>query len=113
MASMRQAAQDVLDDARDGIGWIALWKDGKGWMSKAYYPDMDRQGRLIFEDYELESLRTLAQFDHNAILVNSYYHNLGPVEAESLTRDQLAAALRWQYDTGHALVIEAVENCAK
>lgn len=112
MASIRQAAQDVLGDARDGIGWIAVWKDGKGWMAKTYYPDMDRQGRLVFEDYELESLRALAEFDPNAILVNSYYHNLGPVEAENLTRDQLAYALRWQYDVGNAIVSEALENCA-
>ena len=33
--------------------------------------------------------------DANAIIVNAYYHNLGPAE---MTRDSLANALRWQYD---------------
>lgn len=110
MASIRQAAQDVLDEARDGIAWIAVWKDGKGWMTRTYYPDIDRQGNLIFEDYDLESLRTLVEFDPDAILVNGFYWNLGDLDV--MDRDSLANALRWQYNMGRAKVAYTLENCA-
>ena len=106
MASIRQAAQDVLDIGRDGIGWIALWKDGKGWMSMGFWPDINREGRLTFEDYEIESLRNIAKLDPQAILVNSWEHNLG--DTTCMTRDSLAEALRWQYGNQHYLVKDAV-----
>ena len=80
MATMRQTAQDMIGVARDGIGWIALWKDGKGWMARDLYPDIDRKGNLIFEDYQLEALQSINHLDPKAILVNSYYHNLGDTE---------------------------------
>lgn len=106
MASMRQAAQDVLDIGRDGIGWIALWKDGKGWMSMGFWPDIDNKGRLSFEDYDLGALKRIRDLDPRAILVNSYEHNLG--DTTCMTRDTLANALRWQYDLQHYLVADAV-----
>lgn len=108
MATMRQTAQDMIDVARDGIGWIALWKDGKGWMARDLYPDIDRDNNLIFEDYELEALQSIVSMDPNAILVNSWYHNLG--DTTCMTRDSLAGALRWQYDLGRYTVADAL-NC--
>lgn len=111
MASIRQTAQDMLDVARDGIGWIALWKDGKGWMAMDFYPDIDRKGRLTFEDYEIERLRNIAKLDERAILVNGWEHNLG--DTTCMTRDTLADALRWQYDLQHYLVVDAVAYCAE
>lgn len=106
MASMRQTAQDMIDVARDGIGWIALWKDGKGWMARDLYPDIDRDNNLIFEDYELEALREIVALDPRAILVNGYEHNLG--DTTCMTRDSLADALRWQYDLQHYTVADAL-----
>lgn len=108
MASIRTAAQDVLDIAREGIGWIALWKDGKGWMSMDFWPDIDREGRLTFEDYEIEWLRNIAKLDPCAILVNGWEHNLG--DTTCMTRDSLAAALRWQYNLQHYQVVDVL-NC--
>lgn len=106
MATLRQNAQDMLDVAREGIGWIALWKDGKGWMSRDFYPDMDRSGALIFEDYDLEALSSIVELDPNAILVNGWHWNLG--DCDCMTRDSLAAALRWQYDMGHAQLADVL-----
>lgn len=111
MASMRQTAQDMIDVARDGIGWIALWKDGKGWMARDLYPDIDRNGNLIFEDYQTEALQSIVSLDPNAILVNGYEHNLG--DTTCMTRDTLAAALRWQYDLQHYTVADALNYGAR
>lgn len=109
MASLRMAAQNVLDIARDGIGWIALWKDGRSWSSMSFWPDYnEKSGNFVFEDFEQEQLQHIAKIDSHAILVNGWFHNLGSPDA--MTRDSLADALRWQYDLQHYLVIDAV-NC--
>lgn len=103
MATLRQTAQDMIDVAREGIGWIALWKDSKGWMARDFYPDVNRDGSLTFEDYGLEALRRIFRMDPQAILVNGWEHNLG--DTTCMTRDSLAAAFRWQYELGNSTVM--------
>lgn len=108
MASLRIEAQDVLDVARGGIGWIALWKKGRSWTTFSFWPEIGRHKDLIFEDYEIEQLKNILAIDRQAILVNSYHHNLG--DTECMTRDSLAEALRWQYDLQHYTVADVL-NC--
>ena len=65
-------------------------------------------GRILsVEEWELEKLREIYAKDHNAILVNSYVHNLGVYEDWG-TRDDLAAGLKWQYKLQHYLVADAL-----
>ena len=47
MASIREAAQQVLSTARDGIGWIVFWKEGRGWDSTDVYVDYTESGRIL------------------------------------------------------------------
>lgn len=108
MASIRIEAQDVLDIARDGIGWIALWKNGRSWRTFTFWPDITSENDLVFEDYELEGLQNILAIDSRAILVNGYYHNLG--DTTCMTRDSLAEFLRWQYDIQHYTVADVL-NC--
>jgi len=97
MASLRQATRDVIDIAREGIGWIILYRQGKSWCSTYCYPEYDdNTGRLDFseeEDLDIEGITTI---DPEAIIVNSYYCNLGSVE--DMTINSLADALLWQYE---------------
>jgi hypothetical protein len=108
MASLRIEAQDVLDVARDGIGWIALWKKGRSWTAFCFWPDITSNDALVFEDYEVEQLQNILAIDPHAIIVNSYYHNLG--DTTCMTRDTLADALRWQYELQHFTVADVLEN---
>ena len=111
MASIRKAAQDVLDIARDGIGWIVLWKSGKGWTSEAFWPDdVDDNGNPTFDDFDMEDLLNIVKKDPGAIIVNSYIHNLG--DTTCMTRDSLADFLRWQYNLQHSKVSDALAYCA-
>lgn len=96
MASIRIEAQDVLDIARDGIGWIALWKNGRSWETMIFWPDVDSHGHPIFDDFDMEGLKNIVKTDPGAVLLNSYYHNLG--DTTCMTRDSLADTLRWQYE---------------
>lgn len=108
MASIRVEAQDVLDVARDGIGWIALWKKGRSWNTFCFWPDITDDNELEFDDFDTEALQNILAIDPRAILVNSYYHNLG--DTTCMTRDSLADALRWQYDIQHYTVADVL-NC--
>lgn len=108
MASIRVEAQDVLDIARDGIGWIALWKSGRSWNTMTFWPDITSDGNLEFDDFDLEGLENIAAIDRRAILVNGYHHNLG--DTTCMNRDSLADFLRWQYDLQHYTVADVL-NC--
>lgn len=108
MASIREAAQNVLSIARDGISWIVFWKEGRGWGSTDVYVDYDESGRILsIDSWELDVLREVYEKDRNAILVNSYVHNLGVYEDWG-TRDDLAAGLKWQYKLQTYLVADAI-----
>ena len=111
MASLRTEAQDVLQTARDGIGWIICWKNGRSWNCYDVYPEDydDSTSVFTFDQYTVRLLQEVLQDDKNAILVNGWFQNLG--DCECMTRDSLAAALRWQYDLGHYTVADALENC--
>ena len=111
MASIRNAAQWVLDDCRDGIGWVAIWKEGRSWESERIYGvDFNERAYTakIDDPEELERLQAILAIDPRAIIVNSYYHNLG--DTECMTRDTLADALRWQYELQNATVANFLEN---
>lgn len=111
MASIRSAAQWVLDDCRDGIGWVVIWKEGRGWDSiRIYGVDFNERTNTakLDDPEELETLQSILAIDPHAIIVNGYYHNLG--DNECMTRDTLAYALRWQYELQHATVADFLEN---
>ncbi len=101
MASIRKCASEVIDTARDGIGWFALWKTGRSWhVMEVYADDYDYDtGALIlgFPEDKQEIDRILTE-DPHAVMLNGYYCNLG--DLEYMTVNSLADALRWQYETG-------------
>lgn len=100
MASLRTIARNNLEEAREGIAWIALYKEGRGWQAACFWPDIDREDRLVFEDASnLAELKKILTIDPHAIFVNGWYSNLGPID--EMTIDILANALRWQYESQH------------
>ena len=109
MASLKEEARFILDDARDGIAWLAIWKTGRTWHAEAMYSDDVEytEGRRYprrtesswrIEDEAAARLREIWAEDHNAILVNPYYDNLGPFE--EMTLASLIDGIRFQYRVG-------------
>lgn len=113
MASIRTEAQDVLDTARNGIGWIAVWKNGRSWRAMTFWPDdIDESGNPTFDDFDMEGLRNIVKMDSGAVIVNSYWHNLG--DTTCMTHDSLADALRWQYERKRFLIDDMLPyGCAQ
>lgn len=114
MASLRYISSKVLDDAKDGIAWIAVWKVGRCWCSWVTYDvSCDDAGRLTIEDnFEgvLGRMEDILGWDANAVFLNSYHTNLGDVD--EMTVASLAEAIRWQYEECGNRLQNAVE-CVK
>ena len=107
MASIRKVAQDVLEEARDGIAWIALYRVGRGWEAACFWPDIDRDGMLQFDDEnDIEQIKEILAVDQMAIFVNGWYTNLGDID--HMSRESLANALRWQYHTASSMLRDAI-----
>lgn len=108
--TMKEAAQWLREDAQDGICWIALWKDGRGWGFNTFYLDEKSNGAVELDYPEnLSDLQEILTIDPNAIIVNGYQHNLAVLDGH-VTRDNLARALRWQYELQHATLANFLEN---
>lgn len=110
MASLREAARSVLDDAKDAICWIAIWKTGRSWNAETMYETEYDEGRSYprrdsswkIEEYDADRLKEIYAEDNNAILVNAYYCNLGGWE--TMTLESLIDGIRFQYDLGGDLM---------
>lgn len=108
--TMKEAAQQLREDAQDGICWIALYKFGRGWSFNTFYLDEKRDGAVVL-DYpeDMDALQDILAIDPHAIIVNGYQHNLA-VEDGHVTRDDLARALRWQYDLQRNTLADFMER---
>ena len=106
MASLREAARSVLDDARDGVCWIVIWKTGRSWNAEVMYGVDYTEGRSYPKqdekwDVELDDVQRLVEImneDPDARLVNGYYTNLGSLE--EMTLASLMDGIRFQYGFG-------------
>ena len=106
MASLKEEARWILDDARDGIAWLAIWKTGRTWHAEIMYVDYTEgrsYPRKAEEEWKIDSedaarLREILAEDPEAILVNPVYCNLGPFE--DMTLSSLIDGIRFQYSLG-------------
>ena len=106
MASLREEARWVLDDAKAGISWIAIWKTGRSWHAETIYGVEYEEGNNRFhkeskwtiDDDDASRMKEIFGEDDNAILVNPYYCNLGPWE--DMTLETLIDGIRFQYGFG-------------
>ena len=93
MASLRDMVSEYQDDLRNGIAWLAFWREGRSWQAEAFHLDLD--DTLYPEDRA--RLAEIQAADPRAIVVNGYYSGyLG----EEMNVAELAAGVRHHYDTG-------------
>jgi len=79
MASLRNCARSIREEATDGIAWIAVWKVGRSWNVEAIFPDdfYLESGSMVLGADDLALVRKIVKTDSNAIFVNGYYTNIG------------------------------------
>ena len=93
MASLRDVVSEYQDDLRNGIAWLAFWREGRNWQAEAFHLDLD--DTLYPEDRA--RLAEIQAADPRAVVVNGYYSGyLG----EEMNVAELAAGVRHHYDNG-------------
>lgn len=109
MASLREQARKMIDVAQEAIGWIALWKEGRGWQAEDFYPEyMERTNVFKIEPEDRERMEEIVTSDKSALLVNGYYMNIGSLE--EMTIESLTNGLKWQYEINGGNLREILEE---
>ena len=103
MASLRDAVKDYQDELRDGIAWVAFWREGRSWESEYFYLEMDD----TIPPEDLWRLKEIRDKDPAAVALNAYY--CGHL-AEDMNLDELAAGVRWHYENGYNLLSDFIES---
>ena len=91
MASLRDTVKDYQDELRDGIAWVAFWKQGRSWNAEYFHLDMD--DTLYPEDRS--RLEEIKSTDPAAVILNGYY--CGHI-GEDMSLDELTAGVRYHYE---------------
>ena len=91
MASLRDTVKEYQDELRDGIAWVAFWKQGRSWNAEYFHLDMD--DTLYPEDRS--RLEEIKSTDPAAVILNGYYcGHLGG----DMSLDELTAGVRYHYE---------------
>ena len=57
MASLRDTVKEYQEELRDGIAWVAFWKEGHSWNAEHFHLEVD--GTLDpFDRSRLEEIKT-------------------------------------------------------
>ena len=91
MASLRDTVKEYQEELRNGIAWVAFWKEGRSW--NAEYFHLDVTDTLYPEDRS--RLEEIKAADPAAVILNGYYcGQLG----EDMSLDELTAGVRYHYE---------------
>ena len=93
MASLRDTVKQYQEELRDGIAWIAFWREGRSWNGEDFY--LDAGDSLTAE--QKSRLEEIRQNDPAAVILNSYYCGY---LAGDMTVDELTAGVRYHYENG-------------
>ena len=116
MASINLLSKEFIDVAREGIGFIVLWKEGRSWNGITTYDISYENTAGIYKVNPLMvgELEAILDKDPRAIAVCSYYDNIGGI-GDELTQAKLADGLRYQYEKApgslEAILSEITAEC--
>ena len=94
MASLRDTVKQYQEELRDGIAWIAFWREGRSWNGEDFY--LDAGDSLTVE--QKSCLEEIRQKDPAAVILNSYYCGY---LAGDMTVDELTTGVRRHYENGY------------
>ena len=102
MASLRDSVKDYQEELRNGIAWVAFWKQGRSWNAELFHLEVD--GTL--EPFDRSRLEEIKAADPAAVILNGYYcGHFG----EDMNLDELTAGVRWHYENGFNLLSDFLE----
>ena len=102
MASLRDNVKHYQDELRDGIAWIAFWREGRSWNADYFYLNADDN----LDPEDLNRLEEIRRTDPAAVVLNSYYCGY---LAEDMTVDELTAGVRRHYENGYNNITDFID----
>ena len=104
MASLRYIVSQFKDELRDGIAWVAFWKEGRSWKDECFWLDPADE-RLSAEDKA--RLEEICRIDPGAVVLNGYYCGY---LAEDMGIKELALGVRCHYENGYNDIQAFIES---
>ena len=102
MASLKNTVRSCQEELKDGIAWVAFWREGRSWNSEYFH--LDGNDTLYREDISrLEEIRSL---DPAAVVLNGYYS--GQLGGD-MPLDELIAGVRRHYENGQNNIAGFIE----
>ena len=94
MASLKDIIKEEYSTIAEGIAWVVIYKEGRGWKSASFWEESGSYDEgLIFSADDMEELRNISQIDHKAICINGYYMGFG----EDFTLKEMEDKILWMY----------------
>ncbi len=103
MASLRHIVNQFKEELRDGIAWVAFWKEGRSWDGEYFYEEAD--DTLSAEDRK--RLKEIQRTDSKAVVLNGYY--CGHI-GEEMSVSELTTAVRYHYENGFNGIASFIES---
>lgn len=97
MSSLRNLVRYNRDELREGIVYVAFWKNGKSWEAENFYLDIDN----CFRAADLKRVEAILNADKSAIIVNGYYtcpFSNGDENEKASSIDFMTSHIQWRYN---------------
>ncbi len=92
MASLRTMVGRFRNELREGVAYVAFWKNGRSWGAEAFW--LDPRYNTIEED-DTREMWQIINTDPNAIIVNGF--DSCPFDGKS-TVEHMLEHIRWRYE---------------
>ena len=108
MASLRTMVGRFRDELREGVAYVAFWKNGRSWGAEAFWLDpgyFEDYGDAI-EDDDAREMRQIINTDPNAIIVNGF-------ESCPFGGKSAVEHIRWRYEDHRCQLVDFYKDHCK
>lgn len=108
MASLRTMVGRFRDELREGVAYVAFWKNGRSWGAEAFWLDpgyFEDYGDAI-EDDDAREMRQIINTDSNAIIVNGF-------ESCPFGGKSAVEHIRWIYEDHRCQLVDFYKDHCK
>ncbi len=103
MSTLIELARNNADVIREGVAWLAIWKNGRSWESKVFYLNTDTG---LLESDDIADVEAILAADKNAVILNGYHSaHFGNWEKGS-TLEDIKKGIAYHYEYNHNMLAD-------
>ena len=107
MASLRTMVGRFRNELREGVAYVAFWKNGRSWGAEAFW--LDPRYNTIEED-DTREMWQIINTEPNAIIVNGF--DSCPFDGKS-TVEHMLEHIRWRYEDHRCQLVDFYKDHCK